>query len=300
MNGVFCMGERRKGILLVLSGGTCWGASGVSLQYLLQDCGFSPEWMVTVRMLVAGTVLLIVDAISHRGDIFSIWKERRDASALLFFSVFGMIGVQYMYFLCIKLSNVGAASVLQYLMPAIIVVWEAGRRWLLPRPMEMISVTLAILGTFFLVTHGDLSTLAISKEAFLWGVASAFAAAIYTVSPRHLICKWRPPLIIGWAMLIVGIVFSFVHSPFLFVGEWSLVSGLNFLNVVTFGTLFAFWAYLGSLRYLSSSEAGTLTTVEPLSSILLSVALLSVPFTGMDVLGAILVLGAVVLLSRNG
>ena len=38
---------------MVCMGASMWGGSGVAGQYLLQDCGFSTEWLVVSRMLLA-------------------------------------------------------------------------------------------------------------------------------------------------------------------------------------------------------------------------------------------------------
>ena len=53
--------ERNKGLLMVCLGASMWGGSGVAGQYLLQDCGFSTEWLVVSRMLLAGVIFLAAD-----------------------------------------------------------------------------------------------------------------------------------------------------------------------------------------------------------------------------------------------
>ena len=47
------MTNRNKGLLMVSFGASMWGGSGVAGQYLLQDCGFSTEWLVVSRMILA-------------------------------------------------------------------------------------------------------------------------------------------------------------------------------------------------------------------------------------------------------
>ena len=77
-----------------MAGGAFWGGSGVAGQVLLQDCGFATGWLVTVRMLLAGVMLLTIDAAQHRGDIWSIWQDRRNIRELLIFAWAGMLIVQ--------------------------------------------------------------------------------------------------------------------------------------------------------------------------------------------------------------
>ena len=75
------------------------------------------------------------------------------------------------------------------------------------------AIAFAVLGTFILVTHGDMGRLNISSTALFFGIASAFALAIYTVQPVKLLNKYNSAVIIGWGMLIGGLAFSFVKAP---------------------------------------------------------------------------------------
>ena len=62
-----------KGILLIVTGTVLWGTSGVISQHLFTDKMFTAEWFVTARLISSGIILLIIDALLHKGDIFSIW-----------------------------------------------------------------------------------------------------------------------------------------------------------------------------------------------------------------------------------
>ena len=42
---------RLKGIILVLTAGILWGVCGTVAQYLFHYAGFTPEWMVVIRLL---------------------------------------------------------------------------------------------------------------------------------------------------------------------------------------------------------------------------------------------------------
>ena len=291
--------SRRHGILLALTGAILWGGSGVAGQYLLQDCSFSTEWLVGVRMLVSGALLLLFDFIFHRQNLLTVFAEKRDALEILAFAVFGMLGVQYTYFAAIKYSNAATGTILQYLMPVIIVFYTALRTKKWPRPVEVLCVLLAVLGTFLLVTHGSLDALAISPSALFWGLLSAFAAAFYTVQPKRLICKWRPTLVTGWGMLLGGLLFLPISQPWNFGGQMDLTALLLFAYIILFGTVIAFGCYLGSLQYIQPAETSILGSAEPLAAILLSVVLLHVAFGLCDLLGAASILATVIILAKQ-
>ncbi len=290
--------QRNKGIFLVLFGATLWGASGVVAQYLFHTKLLTPEWLVVVRLLSSGLLLLAYDFIKNRDSIFYIWKIKRDRNQLLFFSVFGMLGVQYTYFAAISYGNAATATILQYLMPVIIVCYFAVRYKKRPNGLELISIFLAMLGTCLLVTKGDFSNLAISPLALFWGIASAFGAAFYTVQPRYLLSHWRSPLVIGWGMFVGGIVMSPVNPPWEFTGIWDMNALLGILFIILFGTIIAFYAYLESIKYILPTETGTLASVEPLAAVILSIYCLSTPFGLIDLIGGLSIMTTVFLLAR--
>lgn len=293
------MNQRKKGLLMVCLGASMWGASGVAGQYLLQDCNFSTGWLVVSRMLLAGIIMLAMDRWRYKENILLIWHNTKDAVDLFLFAIFGLLAVQYTYFACIKLGNAAAGTILQYLMPVIIVGYTAMTTRKLPQYLELICVAMAVSGTFLLVTHGNPETLSIPLASLLWGLASAVAAAFYTMKPKRLIRKWRPTLIIGWGMLIGGIVLMFFCPPWAFTGVFNLLSASIYAYVILFGTVAAFGCYLGSLRYIQPAEASILGSVEPLAAIILSILFLHASFGLMDILGTGLILGTVFLLARR-
>lgn len=289
---------RIKGIILVIIGAMLWGISGTVAQFLFQNEKFSPEWLVVIRLLVSGLILLLYAFKQGSRDIWGIWRSKDYSLRLILFSLIGMVGVQYTYFAAIKYGNAATATILQYLSPVIITCYLAIRTKKFPNFPESLAILLAMLGTFFILTKGNFHSLAISKLAFFWGIGSAFAAAFYTLQPRSLLTKWGSTLVVGWGMLIGGIAFSFIHQPWNFTGHWSLTSMLAVIFVVLFGTLVAFHCYLESLNYIRPTESSVLTSVEPLSAAFLSVLWLKVPFGPPEWLGTVCILVTVIILSR--
>lgn len=292
------MTDRQKGIACAVTGGVFWGGSGVAGQYLLQDAAFATEWIVTVRLIFGGLILLAMDAMQHHGEIFHVWQSRRNALELLFFALFGLMAVSYTYFASIRYGNAAAATVLQYLMPAFMVIYATLRYRKAPSGVQVGCVVLAMLGTFFLVTHGDMGTMSIPLPALLWGIGAAVTGAIYTIAPKRMIREWRASLIVGWGMLIGGVATVLVLQPSFLSGTWTATSALALSYLVLFGTVAAFGLYLNSTKYIQPSEAGVLASVEPLTAIVLSVVLFGTHFVVMDFLGSACILATVAILAR--
>lgn len=290
--------SRTKGLLLVIIGAMLWGVSGTAAQYLFQQKGFSPEWLVVIRLLVSGIILLTYAVIREKQDIWKVWRSKHNCYSLIIFSLIGMLGVQYTYFAAIKHGNAATATILQYLSPVIITCYLAIRTKKFPSIRQNTAIAFAMLGTFLIITKGNIHSLSISKSALFWGIGAAFTSAFYTLQPRALLGKWGSTLVVGWSMLIGGIAFSFIRKPWNFVGQWSIDSMFAVMFVVLFGTLIAFYCYLESLKYIQPTEASILSSMEPLSAAVLSVLWLRVPLGVVEWLGIVCVIAAIIILSN--
>jgi len=289
---------RTKGIILVIIGAMLWGVSGTVAQFLFQEKGFSAEWLVVIRLLVSGIILLFYAFIKGNQNIWKIWETKHNCLSLIIFSIIGMVGVQYTYFAAIKYGNAPTATILQYLSTVIIACYLIIFNKKNPSVQEITAIVLAILGTFFIITKGNVHALSISKLALFWGISSAFTAAFYTLQPRSLLAKYGSTIVVGWGMLIGGIAFSFIHQPWNFTGKWSITSIFAVLFVVLFGTLIAFCCYLESLKYIQPTETSVLSCVEPLSAAILSIYWLHVPFGLPEWSGTVCIIGTIIILSR--
>ncbi len=290
---------RRHGILLVLIAAISWGASGTVTQFLFHTQHISPEWLVTVRMLLAGTLILLPQACQNLRDIFAIWHSESSRRQLLIFAIFGMMLMQYSYFVAIDAGNAATATILQYLAPSMIAVYGIVRARVWPTAVQAVAIVLAMLGTFLLVTKGDISTLALSPKAVSWGIFSAGTLAFYTVYPSYHLIRWPSPILLGWAMIIGGITMIPFGQPWHFVGEASLVSLTGILFIIIFGTICPFYCFLESIKYISPQESGTLASSEALVVVLLSIAFLATPFTLYDWIGGAFIVLTVILLARQ-
>src|SRR5690606_26309087 len=170
--------KQLKGFVLAISGAIFWGISGTFAQFLFQQRSVGVEWLITVRMLVSGIILLLFSFYRNPASTISILKNKKDAIQLVLFGIIGIVAIQYTYFAAVKHSNAATAAILQYAGPVFIAIYLALKndRW--PRWLEVLAIALAVLGTFLLVTHGNINSLYISKQAFVMGMASAVALAI--------------------------------------------------------------------------------------------------------------------------
>lgn len=294
-----CVSTRMKGLWMVVIAATMWGLSGTVAQWVFQQKHILTEWLVFVRMIVSGFCLLAV-ATLRRIPLFHIWRERSSRLLLIFFSLVGMLGVQYTYFLSIAHGNAAAATLLQYLAPIYIVLYFFIRERKQPSISIWGALILAICGTFLLLTNGKMGAISISFSALFWGVISGLLLAFYTICSAKLLKKWDSLIIVGWAMVLGGIAMAPSVSTFFqpFV-TFDIRTIISILFIVVCGTLLAFLLFIESIRHLSPTESSILSSVEPLSAIIASVLFLHVSFGFFQTIGSLLIIATVVLLGRQ-
>ena len=259
------------GALLALIPGILWGISGVFGQYLFQQRGITPQWLVTVRLLVSGCLMLTICLFNNRKMTLIIFRNRQATIKLIIFALFGTMAVQLTYFVSINYSNAPTATILQYLFPILVVAVSAIQQKRLPYFLEIIAVFLAVIGTILLVTHGNLKVLNISSTALIWGLLSAVAMAFYTMYPGKLQKQWGSSIVIGWSMLIGGICLNTLYPFWQFSGNLDIKAVFFIFFIVIFATFISFYLYLVSVTMIGATYASLFACIEPLSSAFFSV-----------------------------
>ncbi len=293
------MTATRKGMIYCILSGAAWGLAGCCGQYLFETSRWDVDFLIPVRVALAGVVMLLL-ARKVEGGAASrrVFATRRNVLDVLIFGVLGIGLCQYSYYVAIAESNATTATVLCYLGPVMIIVWVALRMRKLPSPTELLAVASAVLGTFLLATHGDPTALALSEKALFWGIVSAVATAIYTIQPKRLASECGPLTATGWGMVVAGVFLTLVRQPWAHVtGTFDLSAWLAFGVVVLIGSVASFGLYFSGMLHVGPTKASILCATEPLVSTLLSVFWLHVAFLPMDYVGFALVVSTIFILA---
>lgn len=292
---------RRTGLFLVITGAIFWGIGGTVAQKLFQQYAIDVDWLVTTRLLIAGFLLLTVQFfMKDRSQIVGVWKTRRTAVHLIIFGLLGMLAVQYTYMASIKHGNAAVATLLQYLAPVMIIIYLILRKQTVLTRRDLLTVLLALVGCFFLLTNGSISELSVPTLAIVWGVLSGATLAFYTLYAVPLLKQYDSLVIVGWAMIIGGFTLSFIHPPWqMNFTSMTIETYLYLLFVIIFGTMLAFWFYIESLQSLSPKESSLLSSLEPLAAVLTTVIWLKEPFGFFQWIGTSCIIGMILLLAIN-
>ena len=294
------MSDRTKGAVLTMFGGACWGISGCVGQYLFTRQGMDSTWLVPIRLGLAGLILCAWYGVKNWRLLIDPWRTKRNARDLIIYGLAGVSCCQFLYFLTIQLSTAGTATILQDLSPVLIlgITCLMNRRG--PRPFEVMSVMLALIGVFLLTTHGSLTSLAVSPAALVSGVLSAFCVVIYTMWPKNLQKQYPTPMLQGWAFLMGGTMFTLIFRPWQLHYRPTGAGVLGIAAVVLIGNVLAFSCYMSGVKLIGPQKSSLYSFAEPVTAAIISTLVLGSPFTAWDALGFVCIFLMLVLLSLSG
>lgn len=293
--------KRLKGIIMIIIGSMLWGATGPMMEWVLSSSYMSVSFMLTIRLLLAGFLILCFLVVTKR-DIYAIWKQPYWWIKLVIFSVFGMLGVQYKFVAAIHASNAVLATLLQFLAPIFVVLYVSFSQKMFPPRYQIFGILGTLIGLFLLLTNGSISNLLVSPVALLWGLGVGLTFAFYTLYPTSVMNEWSVLVVIGWSMLIGGLLLGFSKGFWEFK-QYALLTesdtNLMLLAIIFFGTI-AFILFLSSMKYISPVETSILSSFEPLTAMFISVIWLGSVLAGVQIIGIILMILCVVWLSIEG
>ncbi|MBN2125630.1 MAG: EamA family transporter [Deltaproteobacteria bacterium] len=270
-----------------------WASSGTAGKALFVG-GMSPLELVQIRVTLSTVVMIVVFGIFSR-DVLRI--RVRDLGYFLLLGGVAMALVQITYFYAISKINVAAAILLQYLAPILVALFSISFWKERAGPAKISAIVLAFGGCYLVVGGYNLDLLQMNRLGILGGLAGAVCFAAYTLLGERGMHLYRP-----WTVLFYAIAFSTVSWHILFPPFHYLRAGFTpiqwgwILYISVVGTIMPFGLYFTGVNYIRSTRASITATLEPIVAGVLAFALLGEAMETLQILGGVLVIGAIVLL----
>lgn len=229
--------------------------------------------------------------------IIVLAQRQRIPSGKNFFTLFllgavGYSGQAYVYLSAVKYASPGLVAILLYLYPAfvaLISILILKERVKIPTLIALVS---AFIGTALVVGPSGGEPL-----GFVLAISAAMIYSVYiTINARFLrdISGTRSMVVIfGSATIVVAFNF-FLSGPiysFTFY-QWMLI-----LGCVVIATVIPGISFLEGLKRIGPIQSSLLSTLEPLTTVLLSYLVFREALTPQAMIGAGLILGTVVMLN---
>ncbi|MBO6128410.1 MAG: EamA family transporter [Pseudobutyrivibrio sp.] len=278
-----------KGILLTILGASCWGLSGSVGQYLFDVQQMDSQWLVPIRLGLAGLILIVYCLIKYKGETFKPWTTQGRPKYMITYGLLGVSCCQFLYFLTIELSNAAMGTILQDLAPIFILLVTCLYEKRGPKIGEICAIMLAILGVLFLTTHGNIENLSVARGPLIAGVGSAICVMIYNVLAPKITNDTPVVIAQAWSFLMGGafgcLLFRIWEIPY----TPNIYGLMGIAFVVLVGNIGAFTLYISGVKRIGPNKASLYSFAEPITAAIIGTTILGNKFTVFDAFGFALI-----------
>jgi drug/metabolite transporter (DMT)-like permease len=289
-------GRVRAGIAFVVTSAVGFGVMAVLARFAFAS-GVDAPTLLALRFSLAAIVMLAVLRVRGlplpRGSTLSI---------LVALGALGYGGEAICYFTALKLAPAGLAALLLYVHPALVAVLAAVFLHERLTVAKLGALAIALVGTMLTVgpaIGGDDLARAPNLLAGL-GFAAA-SAAFYAV--YIIVASWvgrRAEAMPMSTVVMASAAAVFVIATLIRGPQWpgTAAGWLAVAGIALFSTVLAITLYFAGLERIGPVYASTLSTVEPLCTVILAAWLLDETMSPVQLAGGALILAATVLIAR--
>lgn len=289
---------------MVLTAATLWAVNGVVSKVIIESGDVPAQRLTEVRTTGAFALLFFALVVS-RPELLRL--RRDELPVLLTFGLLGLAFVQWFYFEAISRLDIGVALLIQYVAPVLVALWA---RFAYDEPVRRriwAALGLSILGIALLVELWNGLTLDRLGVAAALGSATTFA--VYVLSAERAVTRRDPVSLVCYGFLLAAVFWAVLQPwtsfPFDRVDESvSLLGRLDDVSLpvwllltcmIVLGTIVPFALLAASLRHIAASRAAITAMFEPVAATVVAYAWLGESLTAYQLLGAVVVLTAILL-----
>jgi drug/metabolite transporter, DME family len=282
------------GFILVVLATLSWSTSGIFINWVVGDGNFTAVSLAFWRDLTTFLVLFGGIALIKPG---LLRVAKRD---LPWLAVMGMVSIGSFHVLWnmnVLVNGAAIATVLQSNAPIFVtliawMVWREPLSW-----RKITAIILAVLGTVLISRLDQLGGMHLTVNGIVVGLLSAITYGTFSIFGKRLSGTYNM-----WTILVY--VFGFATLTLLpfQIGSslpWPLPleAGISFAVLILIPTIGGFGLYTLALKRLQASVAAITATTEVPFAAVLAFFLLSERLDVWQIMGALLVIGGVILLS---
>ncbi|HHV64908.1 MAG TPA: EamA family transporter [Peptococcaceae bacterium] len=277
------------GVVQVFLAALLWGTAGTFAKYLFNS-QISPFDLAQARITISFLFLVLTLAVIDRN---LLRVSPRDIPYLMVYGIFGLAFNQFAYLFTISLTNVATAIFLQYLAPALMLIYGLMMKVEKPSILKFLAVGASILGGYLIVL-GTSTGLGLSTLGLISGLLSAVLFAFYSIYGKRGLVKYNSWTLLTWGFGFGSLVWTLYQLPWMPLINNPHSIG-QFLYVAIFASVIPFGLYLKGLQKLSAFKAGLIATLEPVIGAFSAFIFLKEVLNGMQILGCAFILIGIIL-----
>lgn len=282
--------------ILIAAAASLWGMIGIFV-LKLQSLGFKPVEVVNIRALSAALILVIY-VFFKDGSLLKI--KFKDFGYFAGTGILSIVFFNWCYFTAMKMITLSLAVVLLYTAPVFVIIIS---RFVFREKItkgKIIALFMTAGGCFFISGLLPGMNITISTAGFIAGIGSGLGYALYSIFAK-LAGKKYSSITISTYTFIFAAIFLTPLSGIIFNLELLLnkevllySSGLGLLP-----TALAYVLYTKGLNGVEAGKASILANLEPIVALFAGLLIFGDTLTAFQAIGAIFILGSVIIVQKT-
>ncbi len=283
------MSARTVGVLLIAVSAASFGAMAIFAR-VAYDGGADVTAVLFLRFALAAPVMAVL--LRLRG---LRWPRGRTLAGLAAMGGVGYVGQSLCYFTALTMASAGLVALLLYLYPAIVTVLSTVVLGVPLTPVKVAALAIALVGAALTIgPEVDGRPLGIALGAAAAVIYSVYILVGSRLTPRRGALP-SSTVVMASAAAVYAMVVLVQRPAFpATLDSWAAVVAIALVSTVV-----AITAFFAGMARLGPADASTLSTLEPVVTLVLAAAVLHERITPLQLAGAALILSAVVLLTRS-
>lgn len=284
-----------QGPLLIAFAALLWGTTGVAAQVLFTTSDIQPLGLAFLRLAIACPCFLLLSRVrgEHRRPI-------RHGAGRRWLILLGLAqgGYQVTYLVAVQLTGAGVATLIALCLApvfvAIVAVPLLNER--LP-PAIVVSLIAALTGTALLALEHGLGV----AGSWMTGVVTALGAAMiyagFTLASRHtagLFAPFQTAFVCFFTGALAVLPIALVTHSLQGLDRLSLHGVVLVLYVGLVTTCLSYVCFFQGMRTTTATQSSIIVTLEPLFAAVLAWVVLGETMTAYGVVGALVLIAAVI------
>lgn len=277
------------GVFLITVSGISFGAAAIFARFAY-EAGTNPITLLFLRFGIASICMIFIILVRKNP-----LPRGRILIGLVLMGALGYVGQSFCYFTGLTLASAGLVALLLYLYPAIVTVISVIFLKERVSKLKITALVLALAGTVLTIgPAGGGQPLGI-----ILSLGAAFIYSIYILVGSKIVKQGTAiqssTVIIISAAVVYGVLIS-VQGPAFPV---TLLGWISVIALALISTVLAVVTFLAGLERVGPTNAATLSTIEPVVTVVLASLILGETITPLRILGGMMILLAVIFLTRG-
>lgn len=287
---------KKNSLLLIILAGVLWGTSGIFVN-AWSSMGLTPLQITAIRIMLSFPCFLIY-ALCFNKKALSL--RLRDIPFYIGSGV-TLFATAACYYYSMRQTSIATAVILMYMAPVLVLGWSVAFFGEKLTAKKSISVLCMIVGCA--LVSGIVGGMKFNIIGIVMGLLSGVSYGIYNILTKIEMRRGCNPITATLYSFLVAAALSVIVCDFSQIQVLLISDTLKTVllavshAVVTF--VLPYFLYTISLKNLPAGVAAAMGVIEPMSATIFSIILFNEKLSLFSGVGIVLILGAVLVLSRT-